>query len=102
MGQKTVCFLLPGHESIREKWSNAAWKSYESELFHCSTALASSTGSSLASKREIYESEMRSDIRQTTSRTLQGYEVMNMIRKGQVQGVAKGDIRGQIALVAKL
>ena len=45
---------------------------------------------------------MRSDIRQTTSRTLQGYEVMNMIRKGQVQGVAKGDIRGQIALVAKL
>jgi len=32
-------------------------------------------------------------------RTLQGFEVMNMIRKGQVQGVAKGDVRGQVALV---
>ena len=30
------------------------------------------------------------------------YEVMNMMRKGQVQGVAKGDVRGQVALVAKL
>jgi len=39
---------------------------------------------------------------ETASRTLQGYEVMNMIRKGQVQGVTKGDIRGQVALVAKL
>jgi hypothetical protein len=25
-----------------------------------------------------------------------------MIRKGQVQGVAKGEVRGQVALVAKL
>ncbi len=39
---------------------------------------------------------------ETAWRTLQGYEMMNMIRKGQVQGVNKGDIRGQIALVAKL
>lgn len=38
----------------------------------------------------------------TAWRTLQGYEVMNMMRKGQVQGVAKGDRRGQVALVAKL
>ena len=36
----------------------------------------------------------------TTQRTLQGYEIMNMIRKGQGQGVAKGDIRRQVALVA--
>jgi hypothetical protein len=35
-------------------------------------------------------------------RTLQGFEVMNMIRKGQVQGVDKGDVSGQVALVAKL
>ena len=28
--------------------------------------------------------------------------MMNMIRKGQLRGVAKGDVRGQIALVAKL
>lgn len=27
---------------------------------------------------------------------------MNMIRKGQVQGMEKGDVRGQIARVAKL
>ncbi|GHO60442.1 IS6 family transposase [Ktedonobacter robiniae] len=38
----------------------------------------------------------------TAWHTLQGYEVMNMMRKGQVQGVAKGDVRGQVALVAKL
>src|SRR5947209_19556201 len=34
---------------------------------------------------------------ETAWRTLQGYEVMNMIRKGQVQRVDKGDVRGQIA-----
>ena len=39
---------------------------------------------------------------ETAWRTLQGYEIMNIIRKGQLQGVEKGDIRGQIALVAKL
>ena len=39
---------------------------------------------------------------ETAWRTLQGFEVMNMIRKGQLQGVDKGDVRGQAALVAKL
>ena len=39
---------------------------------------------------------------ETAWQTLQGYEVMNMIRKGQVQGVNKGDIIGQMAWVAKL
>ena len=39
---------------------------------------------------------------ETAWRTLQGYAMMNMIRKGQAQGVAKGDVRGQIALIAKL
>ncbi|GHO81863.1 IS6 family transposase [Ktedonobacter sp. SOSP1-85] len=39
---------------------------------------------------------------ETARRTLQGYEVMNMLRKGQLRGVAKGDVRGQVALVAKL
>jgi IS6 family transposase len=34
--------------------------------------------------------------------TLQGYEVMNMIRKGQIQGVGKGDIMKQVALIASL
>jgi transposase, IS6 family len=39
---------------------------------------------------------------ETAWRTLQGFEVMNMIRKGQIQGVDKGDVRGQVALVTKL
>ncbi len=39
---------------------------------------------------------------ETAGRTLQGYEVMNMIRKGQVRGVGKADISGQIAFIASL
>jgi IS6 family transposase len=39
---------------------------------------------------------------ETAWRTLQGYEMMNMIRKGQIQGVDKGDVGEQVALVAKL
>jgi len=32
---------------------------------------------------------------ETAGRTLQGYEVMNMLRKGQVRGVGKGDVTGR-------
>jgi transposase, IS6 family len=39
---------------------------------------------------------------ETAGRTLQGYEVMNMIRKGQIRGVGKGDIGGQVTFVARL
>jgi transposase, IS6 family len=39
---------------------------------------------------------------ETAWRTLQGFEMMNMLRKEQVQEVAKGDIRGRVALVATL
>jgi transposase, IS6 family len=38
----------------------------------------------------------------TAWRTLQGYAIMNMMRKGQRQGVDKGDGRGQVALIATL
>ena len=38
----------------------------------------------------------------TAWRTLVGFEIMNMLRKGQVQGVEKGDVRRQITLVARL
>ncbi|GHO81993.1 hypothetical protein KSD_97640 [Ktedonobacter sp. SOSP1-85] len=38
----------------------------------------------------------------TAWQTLQGYEAMNMIRKGQLQGVAKGDVRSQSALISTL
>ena len=39
---------------------------------------------------------------QTAWRTLQGYEVMQMIRKGQVNGVDKGDSQQQIRFIASL
>lgn len=39
---------------------------------------------------------------ETAWRTLQGYEMMNMMRKGQVRGVSTGDIRRQITFIAHL
>ncbi|HEY4383682.1 MAG TPA: DDE-type integrase/transposase/recombinase, partial [Ktedonobacteraceae bacterium] len=39
---------------------------------------------------------------ETAWQTLRGFEIMNMMRKGQMQGVEEGDVRGQVALVAKL
>jgi transposase, IS6 family len=39
---------------------------------------------------------------ETAWNTLQGYESMNIIRKGQVHGVEKGDIMGQVAFIARL
>ena len=38
----------------------------------------------------------------TARRTIKGYEVMNMIRKGQVQGIEKGDISGQVEFVSQI
>jgi transposase-like protein len=38
----------------------------------------------------------------TARRTLRGFEAMNMIRKGQVHGVKKGDVRTSIELVSQL
>jgi transposase, IS6 family len=38
----------------------------------------------------------------TAKRTLQGYEVMNMIRKRQIQGAAKGDIKAQVEFFNQL
>jgi transposase, IS6 family len=34
--------------------------------------------------------------------TLCGYETMNMVRKGQIQGVPKGDVLGQISFIKKI
>jgi transposase, IS6 family len=39
---------------------------------------------------------------ETAWRTVQGYEVMNMMRKGQMRGVEKGDSMGQVAFIASL
>lgn len=38
----------------------------------------------------------------TAFRTLRGYEAMNMMRKGQIQGVAKGDIRAQTEFMSQI
>jgi transposase, IS6 family len=35
---------------------------------------------------------------ETARKTLQGYEVMNMMRKGQVQGVQRGDSSRQVSI----
>jgi transposase, IS6 family len=38
----------------------------------------------------------------TARRTISGHETMNIIRKGQIEGVGKGDIRGQVRFVSSL
>jgi IS6 family transposase len=38
----------------------------------------------------------------TARRTISGYEAMNMIRKGQIEGVGKVDIQGQVIFVSNL
>jgi transposase-like protein len=37
----------------------------------------------------------------TAERTLQGYEVMHMLRKGQFQGADRGDVLAQNAAIAE-
>jgi hypothetical protein len=39
---------------------------------------------------------------ETPGRTLRGYEIMNMIRKGQLQRGEKGNILAQISFIATL
>ena len=39
---------------------------------------------------------------ETAKRTLQGYEVMHMLRKGQVRGADRGDVLAQNAAIAAL
>ena len=39
---------------------------------------------------------------ESACKTLQGYESMNMIRKGQMHGVVKGGITGQVTFIARL
>ncbi len=38
----------------------------------------------------------------TARRTIQGYEAMNMIRKGQIKNVEKGDVIGQISFINEI
>jgi len=38
----------------------------------------------------------------TARRTIKGYEVMHMLRKGQVVGVAKGEVQVQLNFMAQV
>jgi transposase-like protein len=38
----------------------------------------------------------------TAGRTIRDYEAMHMVRKGQIEGVGKGDIQGQVRFVSNL
>jgi len=38
----------------------------------------------------------------TAGRTIKGYEAMHMVRKGQVEGIGKSDIRGQVRFAESL
>ena len=38
----------------------------------------------------------------SAQRTIRGYEAMNQIRKGQIVGVAKGDVTGQISFIHEI
>ena len=35
----------------------------------------------------------------TARRTIKGYEIMNMVRKGQIQGVKKGAVRERVLFI---
>jgi len=39
---------------------------------------------------------------ETAWRTIRGFEIMNMMRKGQLQGMEKGNVEAQVTFVAKL
>ena len=38
----------------------------------------------------------------TARRTIRGYEAMNMLRKGQIENVEKGDVMGQISFINEI
>ena len=54
-----------------------------------------------AIKRRVRASQGFRSLR-AAQRTIQGIETINMIRKGQVRWVPKGDIAGQVAFIADL
>jgi IS6 family transposase len=54
-----------------------------------------------AIKRRVRASQGFRSFR-SAAKTIQGIEIMNMIRKGQVRWLAKGDIVGQVAFIAGL
>ena len=54
-----------------------------------------------AIERQVNATQRLRDF-QAAPRTIQGYEVINMIRKGQVRWVSGTDVRRQIQFIDKL
>jgi transposase, IS6 family len=50
----------------------------------------------------LYHETITKSASETAWNTLQGYEVMHMVRKGQMRSVEKGDIMGPIAFISSL
>ncbi len=38
----------------------------------------------------------------TARRTIKGYEIMNMVRKGQIQGVARGAVQKRVKFINQI
>jgi len=38
----------------------------------------------------------------TARRTIKGYEIMNMMKKGQIQAVAKGGVTDRVKFIAEI
>ena len=73
-------------------------------LVNCGKASTSTTLSSkiTASSCQLVKLGMGFFSFETAWRTLQGYEAMNMLRKGQLRGIGKGDSMKQVAFIASL
>ena len=67
MRQKMVCFPFAGPRTYPRKWSNAVWKIYAAGPSNRDITFVCSTSLVMASKREIYESEKRTELSQTTA-----------------------------------
>jgi len=62
IASETMRFPFTWSTRGREKWLHAAWKIYVAGPFNRYIAFVGSTSPSLASKREIYESEKRTEL----------------------------------------
>jgi transposase-like protein len=56
----------------------------------------------LPQETELRQFKYFNNLINTARRTIQGYEGMNMIRKGQIKGVEKGDVLGQISFIKEI
>ncbi len=51
--------------------------------------------------KQLVKPGIRFGLFNTARRTIKGYEIMNMIRKGQIQAVAKGAVIDRVKFIAE-